>query len=328
MRRRFDVGRNSAGRRLDRFLAAACGDLSRSRLQKLIDEGAALVDGATERRASRRMEAGSVVEVEIPDESRPRELLAEDIPLAILHEDEDLLVLDKPPGLVVHPAPGHHTGTVVNAILHHCQGNLPGIAGELRPGIVHRLDRDTSGVLVVAKTDRAHASLSHQLRKRTVTKEYVAICAGRPKLRKGEVALAIGRDPRERKRMKAFPQAAPPSIREARTMYAIEKEWTDLDLSLLRLRLVTGRTHQIRVHLAAIGCPIIGDPVYGKPRYPKVKSAALKAALASFPRQALHAERIAFRHPATGEPVGFTAPLPADIRKLLAEIETATEEYG
>ncbi|MGH9441364.1 MAG: RluA family pseudouridine synthase, partial [Thermoanaerobaculia bacterium] len=192
--------------------------------------------------------------------------------------------------------------------------------GEKRPRLVHRLDRDTSGVLIVAKTDRAHESLSRQMKKRTVQKEYVALAAGRPSVRKGEVALAIGRDPRDRKKMKGFKTPAPPSIREARTMYAIQKEWPALGLSLLRLRLITGRTHQIRVHLAAIGCPVVGDPVYGRPRYAGIKDAGLRNALEKFPRQALHAEKITFHHPATQELVTVEAPWPEDLTDLVERV--------
>ena len=320
--RRFSVGKASSRRRLDKFLAAACGDLSRSRIQKLIEEGAVSVDAGVERRSSRTTEEGQTIEVRLPDEPEKTPLLAEEIPLDVLLEDPDLLVINKPPGLVVHPAPGHPAGTLVNAILHHCGSGLPGISGEQRPGIVHRLDRDTSGVLIIAKTDRAHDSLSRQMKKRSIRKEYVALAAGRPKLRKGEIALAIGRDPRDRKKMKGFKVAAPPSIREARTMYAIEKEWPALGLALLRLQLITGRTHQIRVHLASIGCPVVGDPVYGRPRYPHVKDPELKKALVAFPRQALHAEKITFHHPATQQLVTVEAPWPEDLKSLVERVSS------
>lgn len=318
--RRFDVGRASSGRRLDRFLAAVCGDISRSRLQRLIEDGAVRVDGAVERRASRTTADGQTVELQLPESPPKTALVAEDIPLEILYEDDQLLILNKPPGLVVHPAPGHHSGTVANAILHHCRENLPAGGDPLRPGIVHRLDRETSGALVVAKTDRAHESLARQMKKRQIRKEYVALAAGRPPLRKGSIELAIGRDPRDRKRMKGFAAPAPPAIREAKTLYAIEREWPALDLALLRLTLVTGRTHQIRVHLAAIRCPVVGDPVYGRPRYETVRDPGLKRLLASFPRQALHAERIAFLHPVTRVAVDVTAPWPEDLRVLLAAL--------
>jgi 23S rRNA pseudouridine1911/1915/1917 synthase len=227
----------------------------------------------------------------------------------------------------MHPSPGHGSGTLVNALLHHVR-DLAGVGGELRPGIVHRLDRDTSGVLLVAKSDLAHASLSRQMKKRSMRKEYLALVAGVPKVRKGEVAFAIGRDPRDRKKMKAFRRIEPPPIgaREARTLYEIEREWFALGLTLLRCRLVTGRTHQIRVHLAAEGLPVVGDPVYGRPRYDRVRSASLKKTLLEFPRQALHAERIAFRHPASNEPMEIAAPVPPDLEALFAAIDAAAPE--
>ena len=325
MRRTFQVGSPSAGTRLDLFLAGACSDLSRSRIQKLIAEGAVRVDGGEARRAH-HVRAGEEVTVEV---SEPREipLEAEAIPLSILYEDDELLAIDKPPGLVVHPAPGHPSGTLVNALLHYVR-DLAGIGGELRPGIVHRLDRDTSGVLLVAKTDRAHQMLSRQMRRRTLRKEYLAVVAGVPRVRKGEVALAIGRDPRDRKRMKAFRATgdeAPAGTRTARTLYEIEREWPPLGVALLRCRLVTGRTHQIRVHLAAAGLPIVGDPVYGRARFPKVRDAELAAALTGFPRQALHAERVEFHHPATQELVEIVAPVPADLRDLLEKIARVSQ---
>jgi len=270
------------------------------------------------------VKAGDEVSIEVP-EPRRATLEAEDIPLAILYEDEHLLAIDKPPGLVVHPAPGHASGTLVNALLHHVR-DLKGVGGELRPGIVHRLDRDTSGVLLVAKTDRAHQLLSRQMRQRSLRKEYLALSAGVPRVRKGEVALAIGRDPRDRKKMKAFRATGddvPAGARTAKTIYEIEREWFELGLTLLRCRLVTGRTHQIRVHLAASGLPIVGDPAYGRPSYSRVRDAALRRELSAFPRQALHAERIAFRHPATQELVEIVAPLPADLASLIADVDAA-----
>lgn len=323
MLRRFQVGSPSAGTRLDLFLVATCSDLSRSRLQKLIEEGAVCVNGGPAKR-SHVVRAGEEVSIEVP-EPRTIPLEAEAIPLSILYEDEQLLAIDKPAGLVVHPAPGHASGTLVNALLHHVK-DLAGIGGELRPGIVHRLDRDTSGVLLVAKTDLAHRLLSRQMRRRTLRKEYLALVAGVPKVRKGEVSFSIGRDPRDRKKMKAFRPTAgelPRGTREARTLYEIEREWFPLGLTLLRCRLVTGRTHQIRVHLAASGLPIVGDPVYGRARYPRVKNEELRRRLTEFPRQALHAERVAFRHPATQDLLEIVAPLPSDLMSLLADLDAA-----
>lgn len=323
MIRRFQVGAPSAGSRLDLFLASACSDLSRSRIQKLIEEGAARLGGQAVKR-SHVVRPGDTIELEVP-EPEPVAIEPEAIPLSVLYEDGDLLAIDKPPGIVVHPSPGHPSGTLVNALLHHIR-DLGGVGGELRPGIVHRLDRETSGVLLVAKTDRAHASLSRQMKKRSMRKEYLALSAGVPKVRKGEVSFAIGRDLVDRKKMKAFRASPEPpaGAREARTLYEIEREWFPLGLTLLRCRLVTGRTHQIRVHLAAAGLPVVGDPVYGRPRYERVRYAGLKKALQEFPRQALHAERIAFRHPATNEPVEIVAPVPEDLNRLIAVIDAAS----
>ena len=324
MLRRFQVGQPSAGTRLDVFLAAACSDLSRSRIQKLIGEGAVRVGGVEVKR-SHVLRRGDDVSVDVP-EPQPVAIAAEAIPLAVLYEDAHVLAIDKPPGLVVHPSPGHASGTLVNALLHHVR-DLGGIGGELRPGIVHRLDRDTSGVLLVAKTDLAHASLSRQLRKRIMRKEYLALAAGIPRVRKGEVTLAIGRDPRDRKKMKAFRAdgGPPPGSRDARTLYEIDREFFALGLTLLRCRLITGRTHQIRVHLAASGLPIVGDPVYGRPRYDRVKDPALKKALAEFPRQALHAERVTLRHPETHEPLEIVAPVPEDLKELLEMLDQSSK---
>src|ERR1700730_10531612 len=280
--RKFQVGQPSAGTRLDLFLASTCSDLSRSRIQKLISEGAVLVGGATVKR-SHVVRAGEEVCVDVP-EPRTVAIEPEPIPLAILYEDEHLLAIDKPAGLVVHPSPGHRSGTLVNALLYHVH-DLRGIGVELRPGIIHRLDRATSGVLVVAKTDLAHASLSRQMKKRSMKKEYLALVAGIPRVRKGEVTYAIGRDPRDRKKMKAFrsPGGLPSGAREARTLYEIEREFFALGLTLLRCRLITGRTHQIRVHLAASGLPVVGDPVYGRPRLDRGKERGLEERIPRVP---------------------------------------------
>ena len=298
------------------------------------------VSGTAVRR-SRPVKAGDCVEVDVP-EPRSIAIEPEEIPLSILYEDAHLIAIDKPPGLVVHPSPGHGSGTLVNALLHHVR-DLPGIGGEVRPGIVHRLDRDTSGVLLVAKSDLAHTSLSRQMKRRQMRKEYLAIVAGVPRVRKGDVTLAIGRDPRDRKKMKAFKssqlsavsyrpgsrrplggeeaaETLPAGVRDAKTLFEIEREWFDRGLTLLRCRLVTGRTHQIRVHLAAAGLPIVGDPVYGHPRYERIRGTKLEKTLRQFPRQALHAERIEFRHPESNEPLQIVAPIPADMTELMDAI--------
>jgi len=272
-------------------------------------------------RPAQRLRAEDRIELELPP-ARESALVPEAIELNVVFEDDALLVLDKPAGLVVHPSPGHASGTLVNALLHHVR-DLSGIGGELRPGIVHRLDRDTTGVLLVAKTDRAHASLSRQMKKRLLRKEYLALVAGFPRVRKGEVAFPVGRDPRDRKKMKAFrnSEVAPAGAREARTLYEIEREWPEIRMALLRCRLVTGRTHQIRVHLSQAGLPVVGDPIYGRPRYDKVRDAETKKLLAAFPRQALHAERLGLRHPATNEEMEIVAPIPADLAGLIAALD-------
>ena len=320
MIRRFRIGVPSEGTRLDLFLVSACSDLSRSRIQKLIGDGAVRLKGVPAKR-SHVVRAGEDVEVDVP-EPRATAIEAEAIPLSILYEDGHILAIDKPAGIVVHPSPGHASGTLVNALLHHVR-DLSGIGGELRPGIVHRLDRDTTGVLLVAKTDLAHASLSRQMKKRSLRKEYLALAAGFPRVRKGEVAFPVGRDPRDRKKMKAFrnSEVAPAGAREARTLYEIEREWPEIRMALLRCRLVTGRTHQIRVHLAQAGLPVVGDPVYGRPRYDKVRGADVRRALQEFPRQALHAERLGLRHPATNEEMEIVAPIPADLSALIALLD-------
>jgi 23S rRNA pseudouridine1911/1915/1917 synthase len=239
----------------------------------------------------------------------------QDIALDILHEDGDLIVLDKPAGLVVHPAPGNPDGTLVNALLAHCGDSLPGIGGERRPGIVHRLDKDTSGVMVVAKTELALAGLSAAFASRDLDRAYLALCWGLPNPASGEIAGAIGRDPRERKRMAVVARGG----KEARTLYRTLQQ-REAAVALLECRLATGRTHQIRVHLASRGHPLVGDPVYLRrtPAAARALPADLRAALLDFPRQALHAHRLGFAHPRTGAALSFTTAPPADLRALLA----------
>jgi len=244
---------------------------------------------------------------------------AEDIPLAILFEDRDLIVLDKPAGLVVHPAPGNQEGTLVNALLGHAGEDLPGINGEKRPGIVHRLDKDTSGVMVVAKTDRAMRALSETFATRDLDRDYLALVWGLPNPLSGQVEAPIGRHPSDRKRMAVVAKGGKPAL----THYATERAW-GAGCALLRCRLATGRTHQIRVHLAEIGHPLVGDPVYLRrtPAAAKALSGPLRERLLAFPRQALHAASLGFRHPVTGAALHFTAPPPADFAELLRAIDS------
>jgi 23S rRNA pseudouridine1911/1915/1917 synthase len=312
--RRLAVDAGAGGQRLDVWLARRLPALSRSRLQALIGEGDVLLDGARSR-PSTRLRPGQVVRVHVPAplEAEPQ---PEDIPIAVVHEDAHLLVVNKPAGLVVHPGAGTSRGTLVNALLRHVR-DLSGVGGVLRPGIVHRLDRGTSGLLVVAKGDDTHRSLVRQFAGRTVEKEYVALVLGAPARAAGEVDAPIGRDPVHRQRM----SVRAPRGREARTSWRVEER---LDgATLLRVRIHTGRTHQVRVHLASIGHPVAGDAAYGGTRTPSSRRAAAREALLSLERPALHAARLSFTHPASGERLTFEAPLPPDIEAVLARLRDA-----
>ena len=305
----FLVGESEAGARLDLALAALA-DCSRSQARRWIEQGRVRVNERAVA-ASLRVRAGDLVEA-IPPDPEPSSAEPEAIPLAVLHEDEDLIVLDKAAGIVVHPAPGHRGGTLVNALLHHCD-DLAGVGDVLRPGIVHRLDRGTSGVLVVAKSDLAHRHLSDQFREHSVERVYLAVVRGVPGTDGGEIDLPIGRHERDRKRMSVRTRGG----RTAATLWRVARRFPHSSRSLLELRPRTGRTHQIRVHLAAIGLPIAGDPVYGRGK------TQLDAEIA---RPALHAERLAFTHPRSGARLDFRAALPADMAELLHEL--ARREAG
>jgi 23S rRNA pseudouridine1911/1915/1917 synthase len=248
----------------------------------------------------------------------PAEPQPEDIPLRIVHEDAALLVLDKPAGLVVHPGAGTSSGTLVNALLARVR-DLSGVGGVLRPGIVHRLDRGTSGLLLVAKSDEAHRALARQFANRTVEKEYLAVVLGVPARSSGEIDAPIGRDPVHRRRM----SVRAPRGRAARTSWSVEERFDGA--ALLRVRIHTGRTHQIRVHLASIGHPVAGDPLYGGTRTPPSRGAAALEALSSLARPALHAARLAFTHPSSGARLVFEAPLPADLAGLLDSLRSASK---
>ena len=303
------------GQRLDAWLARRLPSLSRSRLRALIDEGHVLLDGARTR-PSARLRAGQAVRVHVPAPV-PAEPQPEDIPIAVVHQDAHLVVVDKPAGLVVHPGAGTSRGTLVNALLRHVH-DLSGVGGVLRPGIVHRLDRGTSGLLVVAKDDETHRSLVRQFAGRTVEKEYVALVLGAPARTSGEVDAPIGRDPVHRQKMSVRASRS----REARTSWLVEERFDGA--ALLRLRIHTGRTHQIRVHLASIGHPVAGDPVYGGTRPPSSRRAEARAALQSLERPALHAARLAFTHPASGERLALEAPLPEDLHRVLERLRSAS----
>ncbi len=303
------ITEGSEGRRLDQFLSAANLNLSRSQAKNLIEKHLILLNQKPAKR-SVRVKAGDTVSGSLP-EPEPLPLQAEPIPLTILYEDSSLIVVDKPPGMVVHPAYGNPSGTLVNALLYHCK-DLAGINGVLRPGIVHRLDKDTSGVMVVAKGDGAFHDLTKQFKNRTVKKVYSAIVYGRMSGDEGLIDSAVGRHPTQRKRM---------STRTKRGREAITR-WKKLDefdgATFLEIFPQTGRTHQIRVHLSSVGHPVLGDPLYGRKARPgAIRDPELKECAKRMNRQALHARQLEFTHPRTGERVRFVSPIPQDMKELL-----------
>ena len=297
--------------RLDRALSERFPEHSRSALARLIEEGHVRIDGQTAKKPSQRVETDQRIDVDFPAPA-PATIEAQDLPLRILHEDEDLVVIDKPAGLVVHPAAGHRDQTLVNALLFTVK-DLSGIGGEIRPGIVHRLDKDTSGVMVIAKNDEAHRKLTAAWSTDAVGKEYLALVYGTPSPDHGTIDAPIARDPRDRKRM-----AIVPGGRRAITEYEVVEHLRYV--SLVRCRLRTGRTHPIRVHLKSIGHPIVGDPVYSGPQWRGIPDKRLQRVLASMGRQALHAFRLTLPHPRTGDMMVFEAPLPRDIAGVLQEV--------
>jgi len=288
-----------AGLRLDAFLGLKLPDMSRSRGEKLIETGCVTLAGKVLRK-NHRVSQGECFEILLP-EPEPSELTPQDIPLDILYEDGDLLVINKPKGLVVHPAPGHPDGTLVNALLWHCGDSLSGIGGVSRPGIVHRLDRDTSGLMLCAKNDLAHQALSAQLSDRSLHRVYEAVLRGTPRELSGTVDAPIGRHPTERKKM-----AVTPSGRPAVTHYRVLESFPGF--SHVECELETGRTHQIRVHMARLGHPVAGDPLYGG------------AGVLGLESQCLHARRIRFIHPSTGEAMEFASQLPEEFTRVLAAL--------
>jgi 23S rRNA pseudouridine1911/1915/1917 synthase len=301
----WQIASEEAGERLDRVVAAHLPDISRSYAATLIDSGVVEVNGAPATKSSLKLKAGDTISVLIPD-PQPSALQAEAIPLKVVYEDADLLVVDKPAGMVVHPAPGHSGGTLVNALLAHVPGIELDMGDEARPGIVHRLDKDTSGLIVVAKRRAAHDNLSRQMAAHTMTKEYVAVVAGTPRPPRGIIEAPIARDPRDRQRMAVVHGGRP-----ARSRYV-----TDRDLgryTLVHVTLETGRTHQIRVHMASIGHPVLGDPVYGKRTLKDASALGLM-------RQFLHAQRLGFTLPSTGERREFTSELPEDLAVVLEKL--------
>ena len=293
---------DQAGERLDAFLARSLPDLTRSAAQRLLEEGAVTLGGKPAKKNTKTA-PGDVVEVTLPD-PQPVEVLPQNIPLDIVYEDADVIVVNKPVGLVVHPAPGHPDGTLVNALLYHCGESLSGINGELRPGIVHRIDRDTSGLIIAAKNDRAHLALSKQLQDHTLARVYEAVVVGNLREDSGTVNAPIGRHPVDRKKMAVEPRNGRPAVTHWRVL-ARYPGYTHMEC-----RLETGRTHQIRVHMASIGHPLLGDTVYGsKKPWPGLAG------------QCLHARKLRFVHPTTGEPVEVECPLPDWFEKVLKQVD-------
>ena len=328
-RRSVAATTGDAGRRLDRLLAEGLDGLSRSRVKGLIKAGhVARLDvpgrGATITEPSYRVKPGQTFAIFVP-QPRPAVPQAQALPLDVVYEDEELIVIDKPAGLVVHPAPGNPDGTLVNALIAHCGVGLTGIGGERRPGIVHRLDKDTSGLMVAAKTQAAHAALTAQFAARTVRRLYGAVVWGVPSPRSGEIAANIGRNPRNRKKMAALAEGGKVALTQYEVRIELGPRRPGL-ASVVDCRLATGRTHQVRVHLAAIGHPLIGDPLYGRGprgvgrgagRGAGERTAQLPMTARRFPRQALHARGLALSHPRTGEKLDFSSQPPRDMKELI-----------
>jgi 23S rRNA pseudouridine1911/1915/1917 synthase len=314
-RQAFEAGETDAKERLDRLITARLGDLSRSRVKSLIEMGRVALDGQTITNPSARVKPGQSVSIDIPAaiEAVPQ---PQSIALDIAYEDDQLLVIDKPAGLVVHPAPGNQDATLVNAVLAHCGDSLQGIGGVRRPGIVHRLDKETSGLMVVAKTALAHNALSAAFAARTIERAYWGIVWGAPVPREGIVDRPIGRSPSNRKKM-AVVATGKPAVTGYRVLRIL-----GMAASLIECRLKTGRTHQIRVHMATLGHSLVGDPVYGRiPSAVRTSRSRGDTALAAFPRQALHAHLLGFEHPTTGKIMRFESDFPPDIAGLISELE-------
>lgn len=316
------IGPEQTGQRIDRVLADSASGLSRSRVKALIEEGRLTRDGTVVTEPAEGTRIGAVYVLDIPPPI-PAEPAPQHIPFTILHEDRDIIVLDKPAGLVVHPAPGNYDGTLVNALLAHCGPGFTGIGAERRPGIVHRLDKDTSGVMVVAKTQLANDALTMAFATRNIERTYQALVWGCPNPTAGSIEGAIGRDRRDRKRMAVVPTGGKPALTHYRTIRA----WLAA-ISLLECRLATGRTHQIRVHLSSRGHPVVGDPVYLRrvPAAAKVLPATVRDRLLDFPRQALHAASLGFAHPRTGDTLRFVSPCPPDMGDLIVMLDSVVSE--
>ncbi len=304
------TGTIQSAARLDKALADA-SDLSRERVKALIAQGKVIIDGHAAGSPSDKAKAGSSFSITLPPLENPQ-AFPQDIPIVVVYEDAHLIVVDKPAGMVVHPAAGNYEGTLVNALLHHCRGELSGIGGVARPGIVHRIDKDTSGLLVVAKSDRAHLGLAAQFADHSLERAYLAVCAGHPAPSSGTIDKRIGRSDANRKKMAVLDDGSTRG-KHAITHYRTLKRMAHC--ALLECRLETGRTHQVRVHLASIGHALLGDPAYG--RTPAPLRALLKAL--KFERQALHAATLGFLHPVSGNALTFSSEIPSDMAELIDE---------
>ncbi|PTQ07362.1 RluA family pseudouridine synthase [Sphingomonas oleivorans] len=305
------VPQEAAGWRLDRALACALPTLSRERLKALISSGNVITDtGGVVRDPAVKVAPGSAFDVTIPNPA-PAHNVAQEIPLTVVYEDEHLIVVDKPAGLVVHPAAGNADGTLVNALLHHCAGSLSGIGGVERPGIVHRIDKDTSGLMVAAKTDPAHVGLAAQFARHSIERRYLAIVSGRPRPASGTVDAPLGRSSTNRQKMAIVEEGrGKRAVTHYRTLEPLDHA------ALIECRLETGRTHQVRVHMASLGHPLLGDPVYSRPS----KEHRERLGRLDFRRQALHAAHLGFVHPVTSHALAFDSKIPADMQQLLTEI--------
>ena len=313
-RHEVSTGPEDAGERLDRLLAGRLEGLSRSRVKALIEASQVSAGGAPLSEPSTRVKAGQTFAIVVP-EAAPTEIEGQAMALDVIYEDADIIVVDKPAGLVVHPAPGNPDRTLVNALIAHCGPSLAGVGGVRRPGIVHRLDKDTSGLMVAAKTDAAHRALVEQFAGREIERRYGAVVWGRPEPAKGEITGNIGRSPRNRKKMAVLARGGRPAATRYRVLESLAKG----AVSLLECRLLTGRTHQIRVHLSHRGHPLLGDPLYGRGR--RRPDRRLAAAVTALGRQALHAKSLGFDHPVSGKALRFDSALPTDIRGLITSLE-------
>jgi 23S rRNA pseudouridine1911/1915/1917 synthase len=319
VRYEYKIQEQDLHKRLDLFLIEKGVPYSRSQIKKWIDGGQVTVNGEATK-GGYRLKKGDFLEL-TPEDPVPLSLTPEDIPLTILHEDQDLLVLDKPAGLVVHPAPGNYSGTLVHALIFHCT-DLSGIGGVLRPGIVHRLDKDTSGLMVIAKNDASHQQLVRQFQSGKVIKEYQALVWGLPQKNKDRIEKPIGRHPVQRKKMSIDPIHGKPAVTEWQVVERFPQ-----GITWLKLGLKTGRTHQIRVHLASQGWPVVGDPLYGRNKNSFLKKDGLSAGgFRPIPRQLLHSCRLSFLHPARGDRLEFTSDLPEDMVELIVQLRAASEK--